>query len=119
MSYEPAFWLVEHLLDEFQAAEDIDLRQDKMALQRLKEAAEKAKHELSSALETDVNLPFITADATGPKHLKVKVTRTRFEAMVEDLVERTLEPCRIALTDAEIDVDSIDTVLLVRLLDAI
>ena len=84
-----------------------------MALQRLKEAAEKAKHELSSALETDVNLPFITADATGPKHLKVKVTRTRFEAMVEDLVERTLEPCRIALTDADIDVDSIDTVLLV------
>ena len=84
-----------------------------MALQRLKEAAEKAKHELSSALETDVNLPFITADATGPKHLNVKITRTRFESMVSELVERTLEPCRIALEDASVSADEIDTVLLV------
>ena len=107
------FVLVEHLVEEFQKAENIDLGGDKMALQRLKEAAEKAKHELSSALETDVNLPFITADATGPKHLNVKITRTRFESMVSELVERTLEPCRIALEDASVSADEIDTVLLV------
>ncbi|MGC6417145.1 MAG: molecular chaperone DnaK [Bradymonadia bacterium] len=107
------FRLVEHLLNEFEEAEGIDLRGDKMALQRLKEAAEKAKHELSSALETDVNLPFITADASGPKHLNTKITRTRFESMVSDLIERTLEPCQIALDDASVTADEIDTVLLV------
>ncbi|MCB9528515.1 MAG: molecular chaperone DnaK [bacterium] len=107
------FRLIEFLLDEFDKAEGIDLRGDKMALQRLKEAAEKAKHELSSALETEVNLPFITANATGPKHLNVRITRTRFEAMVEDLVDRTLEPCQIALDDAGLTTHDIDAVLLV------
>ena len=107
------FRLVEYLLEEFEKSDGIDLKGDKMALQRLKEAAEKAKHELSSALETDVNLPFITADASGPKHLNLKITRTRFESMVSDLIERTLEPCRIALEDASVTSDEIDTVLLV------
>ncbi|MEE2758313.1 MAG: molecular chaperone DnaK [Myxococcota bacterium] len=107
------FRLVEYLLEEFEKSDGIDLKGDKMALQRLKEAAEKAKHELSSALETDVNLPFITADASGPKHLNLKITRTRFESMVSDLIERTLEPCRIALEDASVTNDEIDTVLLV------
>ncbi len=107
------FRIIEFLLDEFEGAEGLDLRADKMALQRLKEAAEKAKHELSSALETEVNLPFITADATGPKHLNVRITRTKFEAMVEDLIDRTLEPCQIALDDAGFGVDDIDAVLLV------
>ncbi len=107
------FRLVEYLLEEFQKSEGIDLRGDKMALQRLKEASEKAKHELSSALETEVNLPFITADASGPKHLNIRVTRTRFESMVEDLVERTLEPCRVALKDANLETEDVDTVLLV------
>ncbi|MBV71282.1 MAG: molecular chaperone DnaK [Myxococcales bacterium] len=107
------FRLVEYLLEEFEKSDGIDLKGDKMALQRLKEAAEKAKHELSSALETDVNLPFITADASGPKHLNLKITRTRFESMVSDLIERTLEPCRIALDDASVTNDEVDTVLLV------
>jgi molecular chaperone DnaK len=107
------FRMIEFLLEEFERSEGIDLRADKMALQRLKEAAEKAKHELSSALETEVNLPFITADATGPKHLNVRITRTRFEAMVEDLVDRTLEPCQIALDDAGLTIRDIDAVLLV------
>jgi molecular chaperone DnaK len=107
------FRLVEYLLEEFEKAEGIDLRGDKMALQRLKEASEKAKHELSSALETDINLPFITADQSGPKHLNTKITRTRFESMVSDLIERTLEPCRISLEDASVTADEIDTILLV------
>lgn len=107
------FRIIEHLLESFEDETGIDLRGDKMALQRLKEAAEKAKHELSSALETEVNLPFITADATGPKHLNVRITRTRFEAMVEDLVDRTMEPCQIALDDAGFTVDQVDAVLLV------
>ena len=107
------FRMIEFLLEEFERSEGIDLRADKMALQRLKEAAEKAKHELSSSLETEVNLPFITADATGPKHLNVRITRTRFEAMVEDLVDRTLEPCQIALDDAGLTIRDIDAVLLV------
>jgi molecular chaperone DnaK len=107
------FRLIEHLLEAFEDETGIDLRGDKMALQRLKEAAEKAKHELSSALETEVNLPFITADATGPKHLNVRITRTRFEAMVEDLIDRTIEPCQIALDDAGLTVDQVDAVLLV------
>ncbi len=107
------FRIIEHLLEEFETAEGIDLRGDKMALQRLKEAAEKAKHELSSALETEVNLPFITADASGPKHLNVRITRTRFETMVEDLIDRTLDPCQIALDDAGLVTSDIDAVLLV------
>jgi len=107
------FRIIEFLLEAFEGAEGVDLRADKMALQRLKEAAEKAKHELSSALETEVNLPFITADATGPKHLNVRITRTKFEAMVEDLIDRTLEPCQIALDDADFGVSDIDAVLLV------
>ena len=105
--------LIEFLLQEFEKAEAIDLRSDKMALQRLKEAAEKAKHELSSSLETEVNLPFVTANATGPKHLNVRITRTRFEALVEDLVDRTLEPCQTALDDAGLTIGDIDAVLLV------
>ena len=105
--------LIDYLLSEFETAEGIDLRGDKMALQRLKEASEKAKHELSSALETEVNLPFITANATGPKHLNVRITRTRFEAMVEDLVDRTLVPCQSALDDAGFTVNDVDAVLLV------
>jgi len=105
--------LIDYLLSEFETAEGIDLRGDKMALQRLKEASEKAKHELSSALETEVNLPFITANATGPKHLNVRITRTRFEAMVEDLVDRTLAPCQTALDDAGFTIDDVDAVLLV------
>ncbi|MCB9538237.1 MAG: molecular chaperone DnaK [Myxococcales bacterium] len=107
------FRIIEFLLESFDEETGIDLRGDKMALQRLKEAAEKAKHELSSALETEVNLPFITADATGPKHLNVRITRTKFEAMVEDLVDRTLEPCQAALTDGGLGVEDIDAVLLV------
>ena len=107
------FRIIEFLLDEFHSAEGIDLRGDKMALQRLKEAAEKAKHELSSALETEVNLPFVTADATGPKHLNVRISRTKFESMVEDLVDRTLEPCRVALDDGGLTTKDVDAVLLV------
>jgi molecular chaperone DnaK len=91
----------------------LDLRRDKMALQRLKEAAEKAKHELSSALDTDVNLPFITADATGPKHLSVQITRQQLESLVNPLVQRTLEPCKKALADAGLDVREVDQVILV------
>ncbi len=107
------FRIIEHLLVEFYQKENIDLSQDKMALQRLKEAAEKAKHELSSSLETEINLPFITANQTGPKHLVTRLTRTKLEALVDDLVERTLEPCKIALEDAGLSVREIDAVLLV------
>lgn len=105
--------LIEYILREFESAEGIKLDADKMALQRLKEAAEKAKHELSSAYETEINLPFITADATGPKHLNVRITRAQFEALVDDLIERTLGPCQIALDDAGFQVSDIDAVLLV------
>ncbi|MBR1735312.1 MAG: Hsp70 family protein, partial [Alphaproteobacteria bacterium] len=91
----------------------IDLRKDNMALQRLKEAAEKAKIELSSAMETEVNLPFITADASGPKHLTCKITRAKFESLVDDIIKRTLEPCKLALKDAGITADKIDEVVLV------
>ncbi len=107
------FRIIEHLLVEFYQKENIDLSNDKMALQRLKEAAEKAKHELSSSLETEINLPFITANQSGPKHLVTRLTRTKLEALVNDLVERTLEPCQIALDDAGISVREIDAVLLV------
>ncbi|MFP3700684.1 Hsp70 family protein, partial [Burkholderia sp. SIMBA_013] len=85
---------------EFQKEQGIDLRKDRLALQRLKEAAEKAKIELSSAMQTEVNLPFITADQSGPKHLNVKLTRAKLEALVDELVQRTIEPCKAALRDA-------------------
>lgn len=107
------FRIVDYLLDEFEKSDGIRLDKDKMALQRLKEAAEKAKHELSTVLETDVNLPFITADDTGPKHLNIRLSRARLESLVEDLADRTLGPCRTAIEDAKIDVSKIDTVLLV------
>ena len=105
--------LVDYLADEFKKENTIDLRQDKMALQRLKEAAEKAKIELSSSSQTEVNLPFITADASGPKHLQIKLTRAKLESLVEDLVKRTLEPCKKALKDAGLAAGEIDDVILV------
>ncbi|KRQ09680.1 molecular chaperone DnaK [Bradyrhizobium pachyrhizi] len=105
--------LVNYLADEFQKQQGIDLRNDKLALQRLKEAAEKAKIELSTVTQTEVNLPFITADASGPKHLQVKITRAKFESLVEDLVQRTIEPCLNALKDAGLTAKDIDEVVLV------
>ncbi len=105
--------IMDWLIDEFKKQEGIDLRKDRMALQRLKEAAEKAKIELSSAMETEINLPFITADASGPKHLLMKLSRAKFEQLVEDLVERTLEPCKRALADAGLSQKDIDEVVLV------
>ena len=105
--------LIDYLVDEFKKESGMDLKNDPLALQRLKEAAEKAKIELSSAQSTDVNLPYITADATGPKHLNVKLSRAKLESLVEDLVARTIEPCRIALKDAGIDASKIDDVILV------
>ena len=105
--------IIEHLADEFKISDGIDLRKDKLALQRLKEAAEKAKIELSSAVQTDVNLPFITADASGPKHLNIKLTRAKLEQLVEDLVQRTIKPCKAALKDAGINPSEIDEVFLV------
>ena len=105
--------LVTYLADEFKKEQGIDLRNDKLALQRLKEAAEKAKIELSSATQTEINLPFITADASGPKHLTMKLTRAKFEALVDDLIQRTMEPCRLALKDAGLSAGQIDEVVLV------
>ncbi|PZN54745.1 MAG: molecular chaperone DnaK [Proteobacteria bacterium] len=105
--------LVEYLASEFKKEQGIDLTTDKLALQRLKEAAEKAKIELSSAAQTEINLPFITADATGPKHLTMKLTRAKFESLVEDLVQRTIEPCKSALKDAGLRAGEIDEVVLV------
>lgn len=105
--------LIDYLVDEFKKESGMNLKGDPLAMQRLKEAAEKAKIELSSAQSTDVNLPYITADATGPKHLNVKISRSKLEALVEDLVQRTIEPCRIALKDSGIDVGSINDVILV------
>ena len=105
--------LVNYLAEEFEKEQGIDLRNDKLALQRLKEAAEKAKIELSSATQTEINLPFITADASGPKHLTMKLTRAKLEALVEDLIERTIEPCRKALKDAELSAGEIEDVILV------
>ena len=105
--------IIEYLADEFKREQGIDLKKDRLALQRLKEAAEKAKIELSSAMQTEVNLPFITADATGPKHLNIKLTRAKLEALVEDLVQRTIEPCRAALKDAGLKASEIDEVILV------
>jgi molecular chaperone DnaK len=105
--------LISYFADEFKKDNGIDLREDKMALQRLRENAEKAKHELSSSSETDVNLPFITADASGPKHLNLKITRAKFESLADDLVNRCLEPCRKALKDAGCTAKDINEVILV------
>ena len=105
--------LITFFADEFKKENGIDLREDKMALQRLREAAEKAKHELSASSETDVNLPFITADASGPKHLNLKITRAKFESLVEDLIQGCLEPCRKALKDASCTSKDINEVILV------
>ncbi|EGS71028.1 hsp70 family protein [Vibrio cholerae BJG-01] len=105
--------MINYLVDEFKKDQGIDLRNDPLAMQRLKEAAEKAKIELSSAQQTDVNLPYITADATGPKHMNIKVTRAKLEALVEDLVQRSLEPLKVALADADLSVNDITDVILV------
>ncbi|MGH8352127.1 MAG: molecular chaperone DnaK [Pseudomonas sp.] len=105
--------LIDYLVDEFKKESGMNLKGDPLAMQRLKEAAEKAKIELSSSQQTDVNLPYITADQTGPKHLNVKISRAKLESLVEDLVQRTIEPCRIALKDAGIDVAAIHDVILV------
>ena len=105
--------LIDWVVDEFQKDQGIDLSRDKMALQRLKEAAEKAKTELSTTQETDINLPFITADASGPKHLNLKLTRARFERLVEDLLQRTVKPCRQALADAGMNPQEVNEVVLV------
>lgn len=105
--------IVDYLADEFRKAQGIDLRQDRLALQRLKEAGEKAKIELSSAAQTDINLPFITADQAGPKHLDIRLTRAKLEALVDDLIQRTSEPCRAALKDAGVAPDQLDEVVLV------
>jgi molecular chaperone DnaK len=105
--------IIDWLAEQFKAANDIDLRKEKMALQRLKEAAERAKHELSSSLETEVNLPFIAATASGPLHLQARLTRGKLETLVEDLVQKSLEPCRMALRDAGVQTKEIDQVILV------
>ena len=105
--------LMNYLIDEFKKEQGIDLHNDPLAIQRLRESAEKAKIELSSAQQTDVNLPYITADSTGPKHLNIKVTRAKFESLVENLVKRTLEPCKKALSDAGLSVSEISDVILV------
>jgi molecular chaperone DnaK len=105
--------LVDYLADEFKKEQGIDLKKDKMALQRLKEAAEKAKIELSSSSQTEINLPFITADQSGPKHMTMKLTRAKFESLVDDLVKKTVEPCRAALKDAGLKAGEIDEVVLV------
>ena len=105
--------VIDYLVEEFQKEQGIDLRKDPLALQRLKDAAERAKIELSSNHQTDVNLPYVTADASGPKHLNIKLTRAKLEALVEDLVKRTIEPCRTALNDAGLRVSDIDDVILV------
>ncbi len=105
--------IVNWLADEFNRSQGIDLRNDKMALQRLKEEAEKAKMELSTTMETDINLPFITADASGPKHLNIKLSRAKLESLVDDLIERTVAPCRMALKDAGLTAKDIDEIILV------
>ncbi len=105
--------IIEYLVKEFEKESGIDIRKDPLAMQRLKEAAEKAKIELSSGQQTEVNLPYITADASGPKHLNIKLTRAKLESLVEDLIKRTIEPCRIALKDAGLSVNEVDDVILV------
>ena len=105
--------LIDYLVDEFKKDQGIDLKQDPLAIQRLKEAAEKAKIELSSSSQTDINLPYVTADASGPKHMNLKLSRAKLESLVDDLVQKTLEPCKIALKDARISVSEIGEVILV------
>lgn len=105
--------MINYLVDEFKKEQGIDLKNDPLAMQRVKEAAEKAKIELSSAQQTDVNLPYVTADATGPKHMNIKVTRAKLESLVEDLVQRSLEPLKVALADADLSVGDITDVILV------
>ncbi len=105
--------IIDYLISEFKKEQGVDLSKDVLALQRLKEAAEKAKIELSSSQQTEISLPYITADASGPKHLNLKLTRAKLESLVEDLIERTMEPCRIAIKDAGVPVDKIDDVILV------
>ena len=105
--------IIDYLADEFKKEQGIDLRNDRLALQRLKEAAEKAKIELSASMQTEVNLPFITADQTGPKHLNIKLTRAKLEALVDDLIQKTIDPCRNALKDAGLKASEIDEVILV------
>jgi molecular chaperone DnaK len=105
--------LIDYIADEFKKDQGIDIRNDKMALQRLKEAAEKAKMELSTSMETDVNLPFITADASGPKHLNIKITRAKLEALVSDLLDKLDKPCQIAIKDAGLSLSDIDEIILV------
>src|SRR5579884_1240157 len=105
--------IIDYLADEFKKEQGIDLRNDRLALQRLKEAAEKAKIELSSSMQTEVNLPFITADQNGPKHLNIKLTRAKLEALVEDLIQKTIQPCKQALKDAGITAAEINEVVLV------
>src|SRR5574343_8328 len=105
--------VIDYIIDEFKKINGLDLSKDPIALQRLKEAAEKAKIELSNSAQTDVNLPYITADATGPKHLNIKLTRAKLESLVEDLIERTIAPCRTAIKDAGVAVGAIDDVILV------
>ena len=105
--------LVDYLVEEFKKERGIDLKKDNLALQRLKEAAEKAKIELSSSTQTEINLPYITADASGPKHLTLKLTRAKFEALVDELIKRTIKPCEAALKDAGLSASEIDEVVLV------
>jgi molecular chaperone DnaK len=105
--------IIDYIADEFQKDQGVDLRQDKLALQRLKEAAEKAKIELSSTQQTEINLPYVTADQSGPKHLNMKITRAKLESLVEDLVARTIDPCRTALKDAGMKASDINDVILV------
>ena len=105
--------IMEHIVAEFRKVEHMDLTTDKMAMQRVKEAAEKAKIELSSAQDTEINLPYITADASGPKHLVTRITRSQFERMTDDLVKRLIEPCKVALRDAQLDISQVEEVILV------
>ena len=105
--------IIDYVIDEFKKDQGVDLKKDILALQRLKEAAEKAKIELSSSAQTEINLPYITADASGPKHLAIKITRAKFESLVEELIERSIEPCRIALKDSGVKIGDIDDVILV------
>ncbi|MDO5609855.1 MAG: molecular chaperone DnaK [Pseudomonadota bacterium] len=105
--------VIDYLVEEFQKTDGVDLRKDPLALQRLKDAAERAKIELSSSQQTDVNLPYVTADATGPKHLNIKLTRAKLEALVDDLVKKTIEPCRVALNDAGLKASDVSEVILV------
>ena len=113
MRFRVSNHLLDFLADEFKKENGVDLHNDPLALQRLKEAAEKAKIELSNSQQTEVNLPYITADQTGPKHLVTKLTRSKLESLVGDLVSRTIDPCRVALQDADLSIDDIDDVILV------